>query len=82
MFRRVTHAVVSRENAQRLRGMTTVQRSLASAVSPPFAGYMLSVSTFGWPLVRAGVLKLTYDVLLLTLFKNIAAGRSRGLAIS
>ena len=31
--------------------MTSVPRSLAAAASPALAGYLLSVSTFGWPLI-------------------------------
>jgi hypothetical protein len=34
------------------------------------AGYLLGVSTFGWPLVIAGVLKLTYDALLFARFRG------------
>jgi MFS family permease len=51
--------------------VTTVPRSWASAASPLLAGYMLSVSTFGWPLVAAGGLKILYDLLLLAYFRNV-----------
>ncbi|HTE14276.1 MAG TPA: MFS transporter [Burkholderiales bacterium] len=38
--------------------VTNVPRSLASALSPALAGYMLTVSSFGWPLVVCGTLKI------------------------
>ena len=46
-------------------------RSLASAVSPLLAGYLLGVSSFGWPLVIAGALKIVYDLLLLATFHKV-----------
>lgn len=48
--------------------VTNVPRSLASALPPFAAGWMLDHTTFGWPLIIAGVAKLTYDVLLLRMF--------------
>jgi len=51
--------------------VTSVPRSLASAASPLLAGYLLSVSTFGWPLVAAGGLKIVYDLLLLSWFRDV-----------
>jgi hypothetical protein len=32
---------------------------------------MLAASGFGWPLVLAGGLKITYDLLLLVMFRNV-----------
>lgn len=56
--------------------VTSVPRSLASAVSPLIAGYLLASSAFGWPLIVAGALKIAYDLLLLALCRNapVAAG--------
>jgi MFS family permease len=51
--------------------VTSVPRSLASAVSPFLAGSLLGASSFGWPLVVAGVLKIVYDVLLLVRFGSV-----------
>jgi predicted MFS family arabinose efflux permease len=48
--------------------VTNVPRSLAGGATPLLAGWMLSRSTFGWPLIIAGVMKLTYDLLLLRAF--------------
>jgi MFS family permease len=55
--------------------VTSVPRSLAAASSPLAAGYLLGVSTFGWPLVIAGALKIVYDLLLLALFRGHARRR-------
>lgn len=51
--------------------MTSVPRSLASAAGPFLAGYLLSISSFGWPLVIAGGLKIIYDLLLLRMFRTV-----------
>ncbi|WP_025040699.1 MFS transporter [Nitrosospira briensis] len=51
--------------------MTSVPRSLASAAGPLLAGYLLSISSFGWPLVIAGGLKIIYDLLLLRMFRTV-----------
>ena len=53
--------------------VTNVPRSLASALPPLAAGWMLDSSNFGWPLICAGLCKLTYDVLLLAMFDHGAA---------
>ena len=45
--------------------VTNVPRSLGAAATPGLAGLMLDSSHFGWPLIAAGVLKATYDLLLL-----------------
>jgi MFS family permease len=58
--------------------ITTVPRSLASALSPLLAGYLLGLSTFGWSLVIAGGLKITYDLLLLGLFRDIRPPEESG----
>ena len=51
--------------------MTSVPRSLAQGISPLPSGYLLGLSTFGWPIVIAGVLKSFYDVLLLVMFARV-----------
>jgi MFS family permease len=51
--------------------VTSVPRSLASAVSPVLAGYLLGLSPFGWPFVAAGALKIVYDLLLLAMFHKV-----------
>jgi hypothetical protein len=51
--------------------VTNVPRSLATALAPVLTGLMLARSSFGWPLVCAGVLKATYDVVLLVRFIGV-----------
>ena len=60
--------------------ITSVPRSLASAVSPLLAGYLLGVSSFGWPLVIAGALKIVYDLLLLATFHKVRPPEEREIA--
>jgi MFS family permease len=50
--------------------VTNVPRSLASALPPIAAGWMLDRSTFGWPLIIAGSLKIVYDLLLLRMARQ------------
>ena len=65
-------AVVRPEERPAAASVTAVPRSLASALSPLLAGYLLSLSVFGWPLMIGGILKGIYDVLLLLRFRNVA----------
>ena len=64
-------AVVSPPERAAAASVTNVPRSLAAALPPLAAGWMLDHSTYGWPLIIAGTLKATYDVLLLFMFRNI-----------
>jgi MFS family permease len=64
-------AVVPAEERAAAASVTNVPRSLASALSPLLAGVMLQQSTFGWPLVAGGLLKLAYDLLLLRQFRRV-----------
>ena len=66
----VMSVVVPAERAA-AASVTNVPRSLASALPPLAAGWMLDHSHFGWPLICAGIAKLTYDVLLLKMFGNV-----------
>ena len=63
-------ALVPREERAAAASVTNVPRSLASAVSPLLAGWMLERSTFGWPLICAGLLKAAYDLLLFAQFRH------------
>ena len=65
-------AMVPIEERATAASVTNVPRSLASALSPIPAGWMLDVSTFGWPLVCAAILKAIYDVLLLVQFGSVS----------
>jgi len=64
-------AVVSPPERAAAASVTNVPRSLAAALPPIAAGWMLDHSTFGWPLIIAGTLKFIYDALLLRMFRNI-----------
>ncbi len=64
-------AVVPASERASASSVTNVPRSLASAATPLLAGVLLAHSTFGWPLVIAGLVKLTYDVLLLLLYRGV-----------
>jgi len=64
-------AIVTPEERPAAASFTSVPRSLASAASPFLAGWMLSLSPFGWPLIAAGGLKILYDLLLLAMFSKV-----------
>jgi MFS family permease len=64
-------AVVAPTERAAAASVTAVPRSLAAAGSPMLTGYLLGFSTFGWPLVLAGVLKIAYDLTLLAMFRNV-----------
>lgn len=57
---------------------TSVPRSLAAAASPALAGYLLGISSFGWPLIVGGTLKIIYDLLLLGLFQRVRPPEETG----
>ena len=64
-------AIVTPAERPAVASITSVPRSLASAISPFMAGYLLAVSSFGWPLIAAGALKIVYDILLLMTFGKV-----------
>ena len=70
-------AVVSPGERPAAASVTAVPRSLASAASPMIAGYLLTVSTFGWPLVICGALKIVYDLTLLGMFSKVKPPEER-----
>lgn len=64
-------AVVSPRERPAAASITNVPRSLASAFPPILAGWILDHTTFGWPLLICAVAKITYDLLLLRMFKDV-----------
>ncbi len=68
-------AVVTPEERAAAASVTNVPRSLASATTPLLAGALLKATSFGWPLVIAGLGKATYDLLLLARFGRRASTR-------
>jgi len=63
-------AVVTPPERAAAASITALPRSLASSLAPLLAGWIFTLSPFGWPLVAAGTLKAIYDVLLLILFRS------------
>ncbi len=64
-------AVVTPGERPAAASLTAVPRSLASSISPMFAGWLLTLSPFGWPLIICGSLKIVYDLLLLAMFRRV-----------
>lgn len=70
-------AVVTPAERTAAASVTSVPRSLASAVSPSIAGWLLTLSGFGWPLLIGGAIKAFYDLLLLAMFRHIRPPEER-----
>ena len=64
-------AVITPSERAAAAGITSVPRSLAAAISPTISGYLLSISSFGSPLLIGGLLKIAYDLTLLIMFRHI-----------
>ena len=64
-------AVVPREERAAASSVTNVPRSLAAALSPFLAGWLLDQTSFGWPLIVGGVLKAVYDLALFARFARV-----------
>ena len=64
-------AIVFPAERQAAASMTAVPRSLAAAVGPSLAGWMLPSASFGWPLLLVGALKIAYDLTLLSQFRHV-----------
>jgi MFS family permease len=70
-------AVVTPAERPAAASLTSVPRSLASAVSPVISGYLLTVSSFAWPLLIGGALKIGYDLTLLAMFRRVVPAHER-----
>ena len=64
-------AIVPPEERAAAAAVTNVPRSLAASLSPSLAGALLAASSFGWPLVVGGALKIAYDLILLARFRDV-----------
>ncbi len=64
-------AVVTPAERPAAASFTAIPRSLASAIGPLLAGYMLSISSFGAPLIIGGAIKIGYDLALLRMFRKV-----------
>jgi len=70
-------AVVSPAERPAAASLVAVPRSFAAAVSPAFAGYLLTLTSFGWPLVLCGAIKIAYDLTLLAMFRKVKPPEER-----
>ncbi|HEX6980297.1 MAG TPA: MFS transporter [Alphaproteobacteria bacterium] len=70
-------AVVTPPERPAAASVTAVPRSLAAAASPTLAGYLLSLSSFGWPLLAGGAVKIAYDLALLAMFRHVRPPEER-----
>ncbi len=64
-------AIVRPEERSAAAAFTNIPRSLASASTPVLAGWMLSTSHSGLPLIIGGGCKIVYDLLLLLFFDGV-----------
>lgn len=64
-------AVVTPEERPAAASLTAVPRTLASSISPMFAGALLTTAFPGLPLIICGTLKISYDLALLYSFRHI-----------
>jgi hypothetical protein len=64
-------AVVTSPERTAAASVTAVRRSLASSISPVFAGALLTLPFSGLPLVLCGTLKIVCDVALLFTFRHV-----------
>ena len=70
-------AVVMPHERPAAASVTSVPRSLASAVGPVIAGYLFLLSGFAWPLLLGGILKSSYDLALLAMFSHVRPPEER-----
>ncbi len=70
-------ALVTEAERAAAASLTSVPRSLAAAASPALAGALFSASLRAAPLVICGVLKITYDLLLLLHFRHVKPPEER-----
>jgi MFS family permease len=71
-------AVVTPAERPAAASVTAVPRSLASSISPAFAGVLYGLPFSGLPFVLCGALKIAYDVALLISFRHIKPPEEQG----
>ena len=64
-------AIVTPEERPAAASLTSVPKTFAWAAGSIVSGYLLTVSSFGWPLLIGGVIKGVYDILLLIKFRSV-----------
>jgi len=70
-------AVVTPPERSAAASVTSVPRSLASAASPVIAGALFAAGFPALPLIICGVLKISYDLALLWMFRNVRPPEER-----
>jgi MFS family permease len=71
-------AVVAPEERAAAASITAVPKTFAWAAGSMISGYLLTLSTFGWPLLIGGVIKGVYDILLLIKFQKVRPPEEAG----
>jgi MFS family permease len=64
-------AVVSPAERPAAASVTSVPKTFAWAAGSMISGYLMTLSTFGWPLLIGGTVKAVYDILLLIRFQKV-----------
>jgi predicted MFS family arabinose efflux permease len=64
-------AVVTPVERPAAASITAVPKTVAWAAGSMISGYLLALSSFGWPLVIGGFIKGVYDILLLIKFQKV-----------
>jgi predicted MFS family arabinose efflux permease len=64
-------AIVTPPERPAAASITAVPKTFAWAAGSLISGYLLTLSTFGWPLLIGGVIKGVYDILLLIKFQKV-----------
>jgi predicted MFS family arabinose efflux permease len=73
-------AVVAPEERPAAASITAVPKTFAWAAGSLISGYLLTLSTFGWPLLIGGTVKAVYDILLLLKFRKVRPPEEAGIA--
>ena len=73
-------AVVTPPERPAAASITAVPKTFAWAAGSMISGWLLTLSTFGWPLLIGGVIKGVYDILLLIKFQKVRPPEEAGAA--
>ena len=73
-------AVVTPPEHPAAASITAVPKTFAWAAGSMISGYLLTLSSFGWPLLIGGVVKGVYDILLLIKFQKVRPPEEAGAA--
>jgi predicted MFS family arabinose efflux permease len=71
-------AVVTPEERPAAASITQVPKTFAWAAGSLISGYLLTLSSFGWPLLIGGIVKAAYDILLLVKFQKVRPPEEQG----